>query len=162
MSLSIMWPSRITGSCSDHGSDDLAQAAITRLYVHWRAAFQADNLDAYVRRILVREFLSARRTVWGSRVDLQPDPVVNAGAPEADPVTRVVVRAALTQVPPRQRAALVLRYYCDLSVEETADVLRCSAGTVKSQTARGLAALRRELEGARIGTNEQGVGRGQH
>jgi RNA polymerase sigma-70 factor (sigma-E family) len=131
--------------CQDwHRADDLAQAAITRLYVHWRSAARAENLDAYARRVLVREFLSARRTVWGSRVDLRADPVEDAR--DDDPLTRVVVRAALAQVPPRQRAALVLRYYCDLSVEETADLLRCSSGTVKSQTARGLAALRRALE----------------
>jgi RNA polymerase sigma-70 factor (sigma-E family) len=141
--------------CQDwHRADDLAQAAITRLYVHWSAASRADNLDAYARRVLVREFLSARRTVWGSRVDLQPDPVREASAPDADPVTRVMVRVALAQVPPRQRAALVLRYYCDLSVEETADVLRCSPGTVKSQTSRGLAALRRALDGEPIGAHD--------
>jgi RNA polymerase sigma factor (sigma-70 family) len=63
---------------------------------------------------------------------------------EAD--TSVDLRTALAAVPPRQRAAIVLRYYCDLSVEETATVLRCSPGTVKSQTARGLAALRRLLD----------------
>jgi DNA-directed RNA polymerase specialized sigma24 family protein len=96
--------------------------------------------------VLVREFLSASRTVWASRVTLYAEPLGGAGPPDDDPVTRVVVRAALAEVPPRQRAALVLRYYCDLSVEETAEVLRCSPGTVKSQTARGLAALRRGLE----------------
>jgi len=143
--------------CQDwHRADDLAQAAITRLYVHWHSASRADNLDAYTRRVLVREFLSARRTVWGSRVDLHADPAsaapptVHWPAPQAsaddDPVTRMEVRAALAQVPARQRAALVLRYYCDLSVVETAEVLRCSPGTVKSQTARGLAALRLALE----------------
>jgi RNA polymerase sigma factor (sigma-70 family) len=53
--------------------------------------------------------------------------------------------AALAALPPRQRAAIVLRHYCDLSVEETAEVLGCSAGTIKSQTARGLATLRTAL-----------------
>jgi len=57
------------------------------------------------------------------------------------------MRAALAAVPPRQRATLVLRYWADLSVEETANVLGCSAGTVKSQTARGLACLREVLNG---------------
>jgi RNA polymerase sigma factor (sigma-70 family) len=55
------------------------------------------------------------------------------------------VRAALASLPPRQRATLVLRYYCDLSVEETAKELGCTPGTVKSQTAKGLSALRRAL-----------------
>ncbi len=62
-----------------------------------------------------------------------------------DAAERLTVRAALSQVPPRQRAVLVLRFYCDLSVQETADTLGCSAGTVKSQTARGLTAMRRLL-----------------
>jgi RNA polymerase sigma factor (sigma-70 family) len=53
--------------------------------------------------------------------------------------------AALRQLPPRQRAVLVLRYYSDLSVEQTAETLRCTGGTVKSQTSKGLAALRRAL-----------------
>ena len=55
------------------------------------------------------------------------------------------MQAALTALPPRQRATLVLRFYCDLSVEETSRELGCTAGTVKSQTAKGLASLRRAL-----------------
>lgn len=137
--------------CQDwHRADDLAQAAITALYVHWRAASRAENLDGYARRVLVREFLGLRRTVWGSRVELHAGPVGEGGIADADPITRLVVREALAAVPPRQRAVLVLRYYCDLSVEETADILRCSPGTVKSQAARGLVALRRALESRRF------------
>jgi RNA polymerase sigma factor (sigma-70 family) len=59
------------------------------------------------------------------------------------------VREALAAIPPRQRATLVLRFYCDLDVEQAAAVLGCSPGTVKSQTSKGLAALRRMLEPAR-------------
>jgi RNA polymerase sigma-70 factor (sigma-E family) len=137
--------------CQDwHAADDLAQATITRLYVHWGKAARADNLDGYARRVLVHEFLRERRTAWATRVRLQAGPVTDVAAADADPETRVAVRAALAGVPPRQRAALVLRYYCDLSVEETADLLRCSPGTVKSQTARGLSALRRALDARQI------------
>jgi RNA polymerase sigma-70 factor (sigma-E family) len=133
--------------CQDwHHADDVAQAAITKLYVHWRTASQADNLDGYVRRIVVHEFLGIKRTAWVSRVDLSGDLPAYLAAPEDDPTTRVAVRRALAEVPPRQRAALVLRYYCELSVEETAAALGCSPGTVKSQTARGLQALRRVLD----------------
>lgn len=126
-------------------ADDVAQAAITKLYVHWHTASRAENLDGYVRRIVVHEFLGMKRTAWASRVDLGGDPAADQAAPEEDPSTRVLVRRALAEVPPRQRAALVLRYYCDLSVEETAAMLGCSTGTVKSQTSRGLQALRRAL-----------------
>jgi RNA polymerase sigma factor (sigma-70 family) len=68
------------------------------------------------------------------------------GAPDPDPDTRLDVRAALASLPPRQRATLVLRFYCDLPVDETAAELGCTAGTVKSQTAKGLSALRRALD----------------
>lgn len=119
-------------------------------YVHWRTANRADNLDAYVRRIVVHEFLGQRRTAWGSRVDLSADPTVDLAGPEDDPTTRVALRQALAAVAPKQRAALVLRYYLDLSVEETAEILHCSTGTVKSQTARGLESLRRVLHAHQI------------
>lgn len=130
--------------CQDwHRADDLAQVTITRLYVHWRRARTADNLDGYVRTMLVRAYLSERRSGW-SRVALggsEPD----SAAPPDDPATRVAVRQALAKLPPRQRATLVLRFFCDLSIEDTAASLRCTSGTVKSQTAKGLAALRAAL-----------------
>lgn len=131
--------------CQDwHRADDLVQTAITRLYVHWRRASAADNVDGYARTVLVRVFLAEQRGGWRQRVRLverTPDEAV----PPADHATDVDLRAALAALAPRQRAAVVLRYYCDMSVEQTADVLNCSTGTVKSQTARGLDALRRTL-----------------
>jgi RNA polymerase sigma-70 factor (sigma-E family) len=137
--------------CQDwHRADDIAQSAITKLYVHWSSAGRADNLDAYARRVLVREFLSTRRTAWATRVDLTAGPVGDDSVRDADPALRMAVRTALVDVPPRQRAALVLRFYCDLSVEETADLLGCSTGTVKSQTSRGLDSLRRALDAHQI------------
>jgi DNA-directed RNA polymerase specialized sigma24 family protein len=137
--------------CQDwHRADDLAQGTITKLYVHWRRASRADNLDAYVRTMLVREYLSQQRTAWASRVDLGGDGMVERPWVDGDHAIRLAVRTALADVAPRQRATLVLRFYCDLSVEEAADVLRCSAGTVKSQTARGLDSLRRALDARQI------------
>ena len=65
--------------------------------------------------------------------------------PATEPETALDLAEALAAIPPRQRATIVLRYYCDLSVDETAAVLLCSPGTVKSQTWHGLAALRRQL-----------------
>jgi RNA polymerase sigma-70 factor (sigma-E family) len=143
--------------CQDwHRADDLAQVTITRLYVHWRRVRAVDNIDAYVRTILVRAFLSERRSRW-HRVALGGAPADRA-APEEDTATRLAVRRALATVPARQRATLVLRFYCDLPVDEVAASLGCSPGTVKSQTAKGLAALRTALGGA--DAMERGIHRG--
>ncbi|HZM76859.1 MAG TPA: SigE family RNA polymerase sigma factor [Candidatus Limnocylindrales bacterium] len=118
-----------------HTADEVAQAAITDLYVHWRRVRSADNLDGYVRRVLINCFLAERRLRWRHRVRLAPSPPERPTAAD-DPAERVTVRAALSQVPPRQRAVLVLRFYCDLSVQEAADALGCSPGTFKMQPRR--------------------------
>ena len=133
--------------CQDwQRADDLVQTAITRLYTHWGRARNATSIDAYTRTILVRTFLAERRSAWTRRVTLSPAYPELPGKPDADPDTRLDVRAALASLPPRQRATLVLRYYCDLPVDETAAELGCTPGTVKSQTAKGLSALRRALD----------------
>ncbi|GAA2595473.1 SigE family RNA polymerase sigma factor [Actinomadura fulvescens] len=131
--------------CRDpHRADDIVQTALTRLYVHWRRARAADDLDAYVRTILVRSFLNEQRLAW-ARVRLTGGPRDTPAVPAAagpDVETRTVVHTALERVPPKQRAVLVLRFLCDLPVAEVARVLGCSEGNVKSQTSHGLARLR--------------------
>jgi RNA polymerase sigma-70 factor (sigma-E family) len=137
---------RLAGSlCKDsHKADDVVQAAITKLYVHWRRASAADNLDAYVRTIVVRTFLNEQRLRWSKvRLTETPAELPAQAAPEVE--TRMVVADALTRVPPRARAVLVLRFLYDLSVRDVADTLNCSENTVKSQTARGLSLLRQTL-----------------
>jgi RNA polymerase sigma-70 factor (sigma-E family) len=121
--------------------DDLVQTAITRLYVYWGRASVVDNLDAYTRTILVRVYLRDRQSGWATRVSLNGQLPEAAGV-AADPDAVMDMRTALAALPPRQRAVLVLRFYCDLPVEQAAQLMGCSAGTVKSQTAKGLAALR--------------------
>jgi RNA polymerase sigma-70 factor (sigma-E family) len=140
--------------CQDwHRADDLTQAAFLKLYLRWDRARKVDNFDAYVRAILVNTFLSEQQTTWWKRISLhRSDPAVPAGEAVADAIGMagssgdidgtLDLLAALATVPPRQRAALVLRYYCDLSVSETAALLDCSQGTVKSQSSRGLDTLR--------------------
>lgn len=131
---------------SPHRADDIVQATVTALYRHWRRARTADNLDAYVHRILVRKHIDENRRTW-ARERLMPF-LPDRPAPAAGPVgpeESHSLRAALTQLPHTQRTVIVLRYICDLSVDDTASVLRCSPNTVKSHTARGLAALRRIL-----------------
>ena len=135
--------------CQDwHSADDLVQVTVTRLFTHWPRAARMANTDAYVRTILVRTFLDERRSPWFRRV-LLPGVQADRAAVCADPDAVLDVRQALAAIPPRQRATIVLRFYCDLDVEQAAIALGCSAGTVKSQTSKGLAALRRMLEPAR-------------
>jgi RNA polymerase sigma-70 factor (sigma-E family) len=130
--------------CQDRDRvDDLVQMAITRLYVHWARARAVEHVDAYARTILVRVYLRDRQSAWSTRVRLGELPDAAAAAEDRD--TSLDMRAALAALPPRQRATLVLRYYCDLPVEQAAQLLGCSPGTVKSQTAKGLAALRGRL-----------------
>jgi RNA polymerase sigma-70 factor (sigma-E family) len=134
--------------CQDwHRADDLVQVAITRLYVHWGRATVMDHTEAYLRTILVRAFLSERRSAWARRVSLGADlPDLADAGPDYD--AAVDLNAALAALPAGQRATVVLRYYCDLSVEQVAQVLGCAPGTVKSQTAKGLGSLRLALESA--------------
>src|SRR5215467_141930 len=129
----------------DHRADDLVQESVTKLYVKWSTARKAENLDRYVRAMLLRTHIDETRRPW-SRVRLfgaVPDHRPAAEVPSDD---RTELRAALATLPAGQRAALVLRFLCDLSVTETGELLGCSAGTVKSQTAHGLAKLRQALE----------------
>ncbi len=131
--------------CGDPSrADDIVQAAVTTLYARWKQVRQVDNLDAYVRRSVVNAFLSERRRFW-SRVVLTetlPDRPADTGQPADE---RMVIRAALKTLPPRQQAVLVLRFLCDMPVGDVAEVLGCSQGTVKSQTSDGLAKLRKKL-----------------
>jgi RNA polymerase sigma-70 factor (sigma-E family) len=125
-------------------ADDLTQVAITGLYTHWSRARDASSTDAYARTILVRAFIAERRSPWTRRVQL------DGGYPEHAAVTAdhdacLDVRAALAALPPRQRATVVLRYCYGLPIDQTAKELGCSEGTVKSQTAKALTALRRAL-----------------
>ncbi|MFI5532200.1 SigE family RNA polymerase sigma factor [Kitasatospora sp. NPDC051853] len=132
--------------CADwHRADDLVQESITKLYLNWGRASGAENPDGYARRVLVNTFLAEQRTWWwrrtfrGGVTGLEPEQA------EGDLAGSLDLRRALAGLPARQRAAVVLRYYCDLSVEQTADALGCSVGNVKSQSSRGLALLRRSL-----------------
>jgi len=134
--------------CQDwHRADDLVQVAITRLYANWHRASVMDHTEAYVRTILVREYLSERRSGWARRVSLDGTVPEQAGA-QPDRDAMLDMNAALAGLPPRQRATIVLLFYCDLTVDQAANVLGCTPGTVKSQTAKGLGTLRHALEPA--------------
>lgn len=128
-----------------HLAEDLVQTTLTRVYLSWRRAHKG-HPQAYARRTLLNCFLDHRRRrfVKRERVVAQPPDTEawETGSSELDPA----LMKALAQLPPGMRAAVVLRHVYDLSVDEAAHVLACSAGTVKSQTARGLEKLRAQLE----------------
>jgi RNA polymerase sigma-70 factor (sigma-E family) len=133
--------------CGDwHLAEDLTQIAVTKLYRSWTRIERHDTLDQYARRVLLRAFLDERRRPWRREFSTIPeDPVLDQTAPAASPDEQLLLRTALLKIPKGRRAVLVLRYWADLSVEQVAQVLGCSTGTVKSQTARGLADLRAVL-----------------
>lgn len=136
--------------CGDqHLAHDLVQTCLTRLYQAWSGVRDKDTVDAYARKVLLRCWLNERRRPWRHR-EARDGVVPDYAAPEDDPTGAVhhkeVLRVALRVLPPRQRAAVVLRYWSQHSVAETAAIMRCSEGTVKSQTARGLATLRAALD----------------
>jgi RNA polymerase sigma-70 factor (sigma-E family) len=136
--------------CGDwHRADDHAQSVFVALHRHWRRIRDKGALDAWVRRTLMRAVVDESRRPWRrerSTAEL-PDPPRGAGDSGDAVATRQALVVALRSVPPRQRAVLVLRYFDDLDVAATAAALGCSEGTVKSQTAHGLAALRAALGG---------------
>ncbi len=134
--------------CGDwHRADDLTQITLVKLYGAWQQVRDRAALDAFVRRCLVRATVDESRRPW--RRERAVD-----NMPEASDVTdiaggvvdRQVMRQALAAVPAGQRAVLVLRFYEGADVAGTAAALNCSEGNVKSQTARGLVALRAALE----------------
>jgi RNA polymerase sigma-70 factor (sigma-E family) len=131
--------------CGDwHQAEDLTQAALLKLYLAWPRLSRHDALDAYARKVVLRTFLAEhRRSRWKRErlTDTLPELPAEPAGGDQD----ALVRQALAVLAPKQRAVLVLRYFEDLSVEETARVLGCSTGTVKSQASRGLATLRNRL-----------------
>ncbi|GGN77938.1 RNA polymerase sigma24 factor [Actinoplanes lobatus] len=127
-----------------HLAEDLVQSTLTKLYVAWPAFQRADNPDGYVRRALVNALTDERRRWWRRSERPMAEVPDRAAAEHAGDVSDGL-RAALRELPPRMRAALVFRYFYDLDVADTADALGCSEGTVKSQTARALDRLRTVL-----------------
>lgn len=131
--------------CGDwHRADDLAQTAFVALHRRWRKIRDHGALDAYVRRTVVRAAIDESRRPWRRERQTETLPEVTDQRARVDDqvATRSALLDGLKEVPPRQRAVLVLRFLEGLDVAATAAALKCSEGTVKSQTARGLDALR--------------------
>ncbi|MEU6481765.1 SigE family RNA polymerase sigma factor [Streptomyces sp. NPDC047017] len=131
-----------------HRAEDLVQESLVKLWFVWpKVAEEAP--EAYVRTVMVRAAArSARRRWWGERpVEQLPETPVT-GDVSATVAERSRLEAALALLPARQRAAVVLRYYQDLSERQVADTLGCPVGTARSHTARGVARLRQLLADA--------------
>ncbi|MBM7517801.1 SigE family RNA polymerase sigma factor [Nocardioides nitrophenolicus] len=132
----------------DHAlAEDLVQTALAKTYARWSAIRDVGAARAYARRALVTTATSwfRRRSFHGERPTAElpePDTDHDPRGPTGD---RIDLLAALARLAPRQRAVVVLRYYDDLSVEETAELLGVTTGTVKSQTSAALGNLRRLL-----------------
>lgn len=128
--------------CGDrHRAEDLVQTALLKIYVAWERVERREAVDAYVRRTIVRAFIDENRRP--ARRELVTDALPDLSEPVVDQDDGLLDELRL--LAPRQRAAVVLRYWHDLSVEDTARAMGCSVSTVKTQCQRGLARLRESI-----------------
>ncbi|MEU9889657.1 SigE family RNA polymerase sigma factor [Sphaerisporangium sp. NPDC051011] len=145
-------------TCGSHDdAEDVLQVALERAYRNWGRLWDEADPEPYVRRIIVNTVISrARRRAILRIVPTAAPP--DRPARDTDVELRRVLVDGLRRLPPRQRAVLVLRYWEDLSEAQTAEILGCSAGTVKSQASKGLARLRSVIAGDFDGTLEGVIG----
>jgi RNA polymerase sigma-70 factor (sigma-E family) len=123
--------------------EDLLQIALARAYLRWSKLSAHDEHPlGYVRRIIVNENASLWRLAWKRR-ERSTGSLPEAGT--VDPASIDTTWAMVKALPARQRAAVALRFYADLSVTETAEMMGCSVGAVKTHTTRALAKLREAL-----------------
>ena len=141
----LRWARAVAGD--PHTAEDLLQAALVRVLPHWGDLREPAAADAYVRRTILRQHNSWQRQPWRRDerpTEVVPEPDASHDLPDSpDPYVGAELWRLVSVLPAQQRAAVALRFYEGLSVAETAAVLGCSPGTVKSNTSRGLAALRR-------------------
>lgn len=126
-----------------HLAQDLVQTALARAWRNWERVARAEDVDAYMYRVLANVFASSWRRRWrGELPSSDALPETPAGEDGASWEDRMALLAAVRRLPRRQRAVIALRYYLDQTEGQTAQALGCSVGTVKSQTAKALASLR--------------------
>lgn len=136
----------------DARAEDVLQEALVKLYLAWSRVQGTGREEAYARRIIVNADLDQRRRPWHRRRSAVPVELLDEPA-RTGPATedRMELLAEVRALPPMQRRTVVLRYWLGMSVEETAEELSISTGTVKSHASRGLATLRERL-GEQVGT----------
>lgn len=135
--------------CGDwHRAEDLTQIVFTKLYRSWRRISHEEVPQSFVRRTLFRAFLDERRKPWRREVTVGDFGGTGLDPPVDDPdvASQLAIRRVVAELPARQRAALVLRYWEDQPFEEVARVLGCTVSTARSLATRGVQALRRTLE----------------
>ncbi|MCW2545348.1 MAG: putative polymerase ECF-subfamily sigma factor [Frankiales bacterium] len=139
----LLRTARFLTAGDSHAAEDLVQTALMRVYVAWPRVRQ-ETADAYARRAVLNALIDESRrgfTRHERAQDVLPEPLPAPSPADTDEA----LYAALAGLPPRMRAAVVLRFFCDLSVTDAARELSCSEGTIKSQTARALTHLRTTL-----------------
>jgi RNA polymerase sigma-70 factor (sigma-E family) len=131
----------LTGHRQD--AEDLVQTALAKVALHWGRVTRTGSPDGYARKIMYNQLVSWRRLARNRREYATAAlPEVAGHDPAAGSMLRLALGQALRRLTPRQRAVIVLRFYCDLPESEVAQILSCSVGTVRSQTHRSLARLR--------------------
>jgi RNA polymerase sigma-70 factor (sigma-E family) len=129
--------------CGDRAlAEDVVQEVLIRLHARWPELAEVTRVDAYVRKMIVNEYVSWRRK-WARVVSL-PNVWPTSVAPDpADAhADRDALIADMASLPPKQRAVIVLRYYGGLTDAEIAETLECAQSTVRAYATRALAALR--------------------
>lgn len=128
--------------CRDrHRAEDLLQTTYAIVFSRWKLVARADNPHAYTRTILTRTFLSENRRKRVTELPLQDGADVGSAA-GPDPTLRLTLVDALAQLPPLDRAVLVLRFWEDLSIADTARNLDISETACRTRSSRALARLR--------------------
>ena len=137
-----------------HLAEDLVQTALAKAYLRWA---RIDDPDAYVRRVLTTTYVTWWRRRWRGEQPAETVPDTGRSDDHSGIDVRGPLYAVLRELPRRQRAVVVLRYFEDLSEAETALALGCSVGTVKSQHARAMARLRGSAALATLAPADTGV-----
>ena len=133
----------LTGS--QHDAEDLVQTTLAKAFRSWQRIREREAADAYVRRIMVNTHTSRLRRPF-RETPAERIPEQARSDEQAQVALRDEMRRVLMRLPRRQRAAVVLRYYEDLSEQETAELLGVTVGTVKASVSRAMSALRKDVE----------------
>jgi RNA polymerase sigma-70 factor (sigma-E family) len=138
--------------CGDwHEAQDLVQTCLAKLYASWNRVQRVDSIDAYARRTLINSYMSHRRLRRNSELPIAEFSDTQTAVQYSNPELRLVLISALSTLPPRGRAVMVLRYLEDQSVEAVADLFETTPSAIKSicnrslRQLRGLLAEQREL-----------------